>query len=262
VPSAISEPTRTTPRSWTLRPLLWFVTAYTLIIICHETAHAVAALALGVPSTLFNFWVDHDGATTLEQAVIGVAGPTLSLVIGVVCCLAYRRARRTRAALPWLYLAAFGVATFFGNLMSAAFVGDFSNAAMLLGLSPTIRSVASFIGAAFVAGVPFVAGRELARSAPRGVGRGEAILGLIVVPALVGTALIIAINQPTPMGPNFASARAAESVFWLFAVLGAFTVPHPTTAVDGQWRVGVADGAIALAALVAVRVLASGIPLR
>jgi hypothetical protein len=30
-----------------------------LVIITHEGAHALSAVALGFPSTLFNFWVDH-----------------------------------------------------------------------------------------------------------------------------------------------------------------------------------------------------------
>jgi hypothetical protein len=258
---AVSAPTRITPRSWPLRPVLWFATAYTLVIILHETAHAVAALALGIHSTLFNFWVDYDPsqATTIDRAAIGIAGPTVCLVIGVICWSAYRR---TRVAMPWLYLAAFGVTNFFGNLLSAAFLGDFSNAAVLLGLSPAMRYVASVVGAVSVAAMLFVTGRHLAQAGPRGVSRLETVWGLIVLPALAGTALIIAINQPTPMGPNFASARAAESAFWLFGVLGAFTVPQRPTAVDGKWRVGLADGAVAIAALVAVRIMATGILLR
>ena len=42
---------------WVLRLILWFVTSYTMIIIVHETAHAVVAYAFGLNPTLYQFWV-------------------------------------------------------------------------------------------------------------------------------------------------------------------------------------------------------------
>ena len=124
-------------RTWLLRPVIWFPTAYTIMIIVHEGAHAVTAVALGFPSTLFNFWVNHQftGVTLGERAIVGAAGPTVSLILGTVCWAIYRRVKHSTAGLPVLFLAAHGVSNFFGNLMSAAFVGDFSNAAIVLGLS-------------------------------------------------------------------------------------------------------------------------------
>src|SRR5262252_547566 len=109
-----------------LRPLVWSGTAYTLIIIFHEAAHAAAGAALGIPSTLFNFWVDHDfaRATADQRAIVFAAGPTISLVVGLVCWIAYRRVTSLRVGLPLTYLAAGGVGNFFGNLISASFVGD------------------------------------------------------------------------------------------------------------------------------------------
>src|SRR5438094_843540 len=127
-----SEFSRATTSMWLLRPVVWFPTAYTIVIILHEASHAIAAVALGFPSTLFNFWVDHNfaGATAAQRAVVGAAGPTVSLMFGFACWLVYRKVKNSRAGLPFLYLAASGVTNFFGNLMSAAFVGDFSNAAV------------------------------------------------------------------------------------------------------------------------------------
>jgi hypothetical protein len=247
-----------------LRPVLWFATAYTLIIIVHETAHALTAVALGAPSTLFNFWVNHDfsRATPIGRAASGAGGPTFSLLAGVGCGFVYRRVGDSRWALPFLYLAAFGVTNFFGNLMSAAFFGDFSNAAVLLGLSPSIRAAASIAGAVVVAVVLFLTGRELARLAPRHGGRFTAVLGLVVVPALIGTAVVIVINQPTPMGCSFVTARAGEGAFWLFAAIGMYTKRPGAPADGGRWNVRSMDMAIAIVAIVAVRIMATGIPLR
>ena len=135
--------------TWELRPILWFASAYTVSIILHERAHAVAAYALGFPSMLFNFWVNPDltRATMNERAAVGIAGPAFSLCFGTLCWLTYRRVRESAAAMPLAYLSAFGLSIFFGNLMSASFVGDFSDAAMVLDLPRTARHLASFAGA-------------------------------------------------------------------------------------------------------------------
>src|SRR5262245_14146810 len=120
-----------------------------IVIILHEGAHAITAVSMGMPTTLFNCWVDYDssGPSAAQRATSGAAGPVASLVFGLACWLLYWRAKNSRPGLPFLYLASSGIGNFFGNLMSAAFVGDFSNAALVLGLSQTVRYAASLIGA-------------------------------------------------------------------------------------------------------------------
>ena len=246
-----------------LRPSGWLATAYTIIIILHETAHAVTAVALGIPSTLFNFWVNHDfaQATASERAVVFVAGPTVCLLVGAVCWVAYQRGKHSAAGLPLLYLTAFGATNFFGNLMSVAFVGDFSNAAVRLGVPQGARVVIAVAGAVAVAGIVFATGRELRHWAPRHTGRVGGVMGLIVVPSLVGTALVVLINQPTPMGAaSFATARASEGAFWLFAVLG-FLITSQRRADLGSLRVYWMDGVVAVLVLLAVKFMARGIQL-
>jgi len=46
-------------RDWVLRPTVWLSTASMMMTILHEGAHASTAFMLGVPSTLFNYSVDH-----------------------------------------------------------------------------------------------------------------------------------------------------------------------------------------------------------
>ncbi len=249
--------------SWVLRPIMWFATAYTIIIICHEAAHALTAATLGIPSTLFNFWVNHEfaQASAGERAIVGVAGPAASLLIGLACWFIYRRVRKSAAGLPLLYLTAFGVTNFFGNLMSAAFVGDFSNAAVRLGVPQTARIVAAITGAVAVARVFFAVGRELWHWAPRHAGRIGAALGFVVVPSTIGMAVVVMINQPTPMGPSFVTARTGEGLFWLFAVLGVLVAQRRKSAESWPPRVSWMDGALAVGVVVVVRVMAQGIPL-
>ena len=109
--------------AWGLRPIVLFAAAYTIIGIVHEWAHALTAYALKVPSTLFHLYVHLDRAdsTFNERALIGVAGPLVCLGVGLVCWFAYKNAKSSRAELPLLYLAWFGSATFFGNLISSDF---------------------------------------------------------------------------------------------------------------------------------------------
>jgi hypothetical protein len=175
------------------------------VIIVHEGAHAATAVALGFPSTLFNFWVNYQStdATLGERALVGVAGPTVSLALGIVCWAIYRY---WKASVPVWFLAAHGVSSFFGNLMSAAFVGDFSNAAVVLGWPSPLRYTASALGLIGVVVVLFVAGRELRRWLPSS-NRFVSALGLTVAPMLLGTIFIVVVNQPTPMGAAFLPAR-------------------------------------------------------
>ena len=248
---------------WMLRPVVWFATAYMIIIIFHEAAHAITAVMFGFPSTLFNFWVDYRDAdaTASERAIVGIAGPAISLIAGLVCWGMYQRFRNSAMGLPLLYLTAFGMANFFGNLMSVAFFGDFSNAAVVLGLSQVVRVVAAITGAVSVAGIVFLAGRELWQWTPHNIGRIGGMLGLIVMPSLIGTMLIIVINEPTPMGASFASARAVEAAFWLFAVVGLLTTRQSRALDMRPLRLHWADGVVAVFVLLSIRLMARGIAL-
>ena len=246
---------------WMVRPAVWFATAYTIVIIVHEAAHAISAVALGYPSTLFNFWVNHESAqaTISERAIIDVAGPMASLVIGVVCWVVYQRIKNSVASLPLLYVAAFGVTNFFGNLMSAAFIGDFSNAAVKLGVPQSARVATAVAGAVAVAGILFATGRELWHWTPRHAGRVRGLLGVVALPSLVGMAIVVLINQPTPMGPSFVTARVGEGAFWLFAALGLLITQQRRDV--RPLRLYWMDSALAILVLLVVKVMARGIPL-
>jgi hypothetical protein len=245
------------------RRIIWFATAYTIVVIVHEGSHAVTAYALGLEATLYNFWVNIDPtnqATIGQKAAFGVAGPASSLVVGIVAGLAYRRFRWSTAALPLLYLVAHGVSNFSGNLMSAAFIGDFSNVAVWTRLAMGLRYTVSAAGALATAAVLYLAGRELARwTAPQGSRSAVAFAG-VVVPAAIGTALIVVGNQPIPL-PHFAAARIGEAGFWVFAAAGAFMAPMPGARDSARDELRTHDIAIALLVFAVVRMLAFGIRL-
>jgi hypothetical protein len=164
------------------------------------------------------------------------------------------------AAMPLLYLAAIGIGNFFGNLMSAAFIGDFSAVANWLGLPWSARYAVSILGALVLTAVMFATGRELVRWAPPRASRATAALTTVVLPVLIGTIAIILVNQPVPI-PGFALARAGESAFWLFAAVGALTAVPPSAQEQAHLRLRWQDGAIAVLVVAAVRIMALGIPI-
>jgi hypothetical protein len=247
--------------TWFLRIVVWFPTAYTIVIIAHEGAHAVSAVALGFPSTLFNFWVDHEftGATLTQRAIVFAAGPVASLVLGVVAAIGYRVVRRPAASVPLLLLAVNGVSNFFGNLMSAAFIGDFSNAALALGLPMLLRYVIALLGVIGVCVTVFMAGRELRRWTSPGTGRLIAAAGTTIVPMVLGTLFVILINQPTPMGASFANGRWSEGAFWIVGAIGAFFATDRTTYEPAPAKVLSIDVLMLVVTTGVVRLMSTGI---
>lgn len=245
--------------TWMLRPIVLFTAAYTIVGILHEWAHATAAYLLKVPFTVFHWGVNLDRAygTLNQRAVIGVAGPLFTLGLGLLCCWAYRKAQGGRSGLLLLYLTMFGVGTFFGNLMSAAFVGDFSRAALALQLPMPVRYGASIVGALLLCGLSFLIGMELRKWAPAGVGRAKAMLGMVALPAIVGTAVVVLLYLPMPSA--IAVGRLGEASFWIFGVAGILLSRKPPAPGSQELGVGWRDFAILVPAVVVVRVMAGGI---
>lgn len=244
------------------RRVLWYALAYTLVIIVHEGAHAATSRAFGLETILHHFWVDFDDtATASQRAAIGLAGPLSSLIVGLAAWFAYRRTpARSRNTMPLVFFAACGVSNFFGNMMSAAFVGDFANVAKWLAVPMWTRYALSATGAIVTATVLFFAGRLLARWNADDTSRGRTALQTVVLPVLIGTGIIIVINQPNPIA-GFAGARAGEAAFWVFGVAGAFTAARSSTQYGNGLLLHWSDGAVAALVLVIVRIMALGLPL-
>lgn len=244
------------------RPIVWFAAASMMTTILHELVHAGAAFALGVRSTLFNYSANLDltpaQASTHLAALIGVAGPVFCLALGIGCRLALTRAVGLAVELPLLFFTVFGVGTFFGNMMSASFVGDFSAAAAALGLPMGARHALSLTGAVGVAAIHFWAGRRLMGWVPVHTGSVAGAL-TVVLTAAAGTGIMILANAPMPA--SWARVRLAESAFWIFAAAGALMTRREPG--DARANLGLrwADGAVLMLAVLAVRLLRTGIPL-
>lgn len=248
-------------RTWFVRPIVWFAAASMMTTILHELAHASMASALGVPSTLHNYAVDLDltdpNATARRRALIGIAGPVFSLGSGVLAWSVFRRARGSAVELPLLYLSVFGIATFFGNLMSASFVGDFSSAAVALDLPMGLRYAISATGGLAVAAIHFWAGRQLLQWFPSTVGRVIGMLGIVALPVVLGTAIVILVNQP--MSPVWAAARFVEALFWLFAAVAALVTRRQLHNARDRLGIRWIDIVVMLFAVLVVRLMVRGI---
>jgi hypothetical protein len=245
---------------WLLRPLIWYPTAYITVTTLHELTHALAAYRFGIGGTLRSLSVDlqRSHGTLRQRAIIGVAGPAAALVIGIAAWLAYRRLRATAAALPLLYVAVFGVGTFFGNLMSAAFVGDFSNAAVILDLPMWARYAAAATGLAILVLWQFGVGREFRQWIPVSVGAVRGAAGIILLPVVVGTAVIVLLNMR--VSGALVGARIGEAAFWVFSAVGVLLGGSRRPLGAGTpVRVVALDLVLAVIAVLVTWLLASGV---
>lgn len=241
-------------------PVLFFA-AYGANIIPHETSHALTAMALGVPSTLFHFYVDLSPAhgTPADRALIAVVGPLVNLVIGAAFWVARTRVRERPAELPFLYVATFGVSMFLGNLVSIAFVGDFSRFAQLLGFSEPLRYAIALSAVVALCTFTFRVGKELTRWAPPDASRWEAGFRLVAVPVVIGTALVLLAFIPMPR--HFVVGWLAPSMFWIFAAMGVLRASRVSTTCPWGGTILTGDVTFALAVAVVVRILSRGLTL-
>jgi len=156
-----------------------------------------------------------------------------------------------------LYLALFGVGTFFGNLMSAAFVGDFSRAAVATQLPLPARYAATFIGLLLLCALHFIAGWELRRLSPAGSNKLNAMMIMVVVP-VVSASAIVALSfwsMPASLIPG----RLGEASFWLFGAAGISMSRQIPSGSDRTLHAGWTDLAALVVAIIIVRVMAGGI---
>ena len=249
--------------SWVVRPIVWFAAASIVTTILHELAHVVTAWLLGVRATLYNYSGNIDLTPAQTEgplpAIIRIAGPAFCLLFGMLCLAALSRTGGSASGLPLLYLTVYGIATFFGNMMSIAFVGDFSTVAAGLGLPMTARYATALAGALMVAAIHFQAGRRLMRWTPERTDRLTRVAGIVVLPAVLGTVIVMIANWPMPA--SSVSARLVESSFWLFAAAGGWMTGRGD-AVELRTGLGLrwADVAVLVMVVLLVRLMMRGIP--
>jgi hypothetical protein len=261
---APSLPNAPKPSVWgiTCRPTFLFVTAFALSVSPHEAVHAITGYLLGFNSTLFPMWVNPDAASATpgQLATIAAAGPIFSLAVGVICWLLYRqRFQRRSSGLLFLMLAVVGIYSFLGPLAGSAFGGDFNLAFTFLGISKAVRYAGSATGLILLPSFMFFMGKELVRWAPREFSRIKAVACTTIAPWLIGSMLTLLVYWPLP--GFLAGSTITGSVFWLFAVIGAWFGFSDSRHAERATSFTRSDLLIALVALIMVRLLAFGVRL-
>ena len=120
-----------------------------------------------------------------------------------------------------------------------------------------VRYAASVLGSLALCGVSFLIGIELRTWTPVGVSATKAMIGIIALPAILGTAITLLIFLPMPSA--FAFARMGESLFWIAAAVGVMVSrKHPTES-RGKLDLGWPDITLLLAAVLLLRLTVRGI---
>jgi len=149
VTQSTSAPVRVSVRPLLLNNLVAALIASAVMIFLHECAHLVAHLALGHPSVLYSFGVTAlDSPSEADQVVMLLAGPAVSLVMGVAMQLwTPLRRRGDLLHLVWLWFAFVSVQEGIMYLCLTPFgAGDTGMAAQLLGLPVALQFVALAVG--------------------------------------------------------------------------------------------------------------------
>jgi hypothetical protein len=134
-------------RSLLINSTVAFALAALVMILIHEFGHALAAISFGLHPVVRPFSVDYDAATNVQNIIIALAGPLVSLVSGVLI-LAMVRVNRGFWGLFWLWLGLLSVQEFSGYLITAPFggAGDISSALHLLNAPLWVGYVSFVVG--------------------------------------------------------------------------------------------------------------------
>jgi hypothetical protein len=244
------------------RPTLLFVVAFALNASPHEAAHALTSYFLGLNSTLFQMWVDPDvaSATPMQLAVIALAGPIFSLLLGLISWMLYRKTYNDKpAGLFWLMLTMVGIYSFLGPTAGAAIGGDIANAFRFLSISKSVQYAVAAMGSILLPVFMFFIGKELSGWMPPNFGRTKTVLCTTAAPWLIGPFLIVLLYWPLPR--FLVASTFTGSLFWVFAVIGAAVRASRVQGAERNWSLTRFDLVVTAVAVAMVRVLAQGIRL-
>ncbi len=148
---------------------LAFVLAAIVNTTLHELAHAVAGLTQGLVPTLAPFSVSYTPeGTPGQQIVTAAAGPTFSLVMGVLLMVLARRWGKGLVRLFFVWLAFMGVMNFVGYLIIApiAQVGDTGQVLSLAGAPGLVYVAVLVVGVAGQFTLGYLFSWQIKRYAP------------------------------------------------------------------------------------------------
>jgi hypothetical protein len=180
-------------RTLTANATLSYVIAAIVNSLAHESAHAVAALALGLTPTISPFSVETaEQPTDHQQIIVAAAGPVFSLVMGLVLMVVARSWGRGVVRLFWMWLPFMGVMNFVGYCFIAPFAhaGDTGQVLALLRVPGPVFFVVAAVGV----GGQFLLARRFAVEVKRYAVDQPAERRLAYFPWLIGTPILIVLT--------------------------------------------------------------------
>jgi len=236
-----------------------YTAAFLVTTLLHEGGHALASKLLHGQPVLYNTHVESRNEHLPRQAEVAVAlaGPVVSLLQGALVLLWVRREQDAgNGPLFRLYLGLFGVINFFGYLLTGPFVsyGDIGRAEALWQV-PAWATIALAVAGGI--GLHLVVSRTGPWFLRQGPGlarpvRGQLMRALVLVPWLLGSVLITALNWPLPTVLSLIYPPMSSMVLGA-AYGGAMGAPYPVAAAEPpqllpQLQLGWALGGLALVA--------------
>ena len=212
------------------KPTSLFFSALVTNFILHELSHAIAAYLLHIKSSMYQLYVNPDSAhaNLSLNIIIAATGPVFSLCLGLLFWWIYKKQSFSSIKLFSLYGAITGINIFFGNVFATSFAGDFHNVELFINLRQTVSYIISGIGLLALITFMFYIGKQLMLFyLPFKTTKATMILYMIIMPVILGIALLLLTYSPLP--PNSISNRIIESMFWIFAVIGALRFKQKKT---------------------------------
>ena len=243
------------------KPTLLFFSALVTNFILHELSHAIAAYLLHIKSSMYQLYVNPDSAhaSLSQNIIIAATGPVFSLCLGLLFWWVYKKQSFSSIKLFSLYGAITGVNIFFGNVFATSFAGDFHNVELFINLRQTVCYIISGIGLLALITFMFYMGKQLMLFyLPFKTTKATMILYMIVMPVILGIALLLLTYSPLP--PNSIPNRIIESMFWIFAVIGALRFKQEeNTLKTNLSQMNWFDISLTIGVIIVVRIMARGI---
>lgn len=153
----------TMSRSRLLCSALAFALALLVAITLHEAAHAVAALVQGRAPVMYGYAVDDDSVTDTEDVVTALAGPVVSLLLGLAALSLPVRPRSPFWALTLLWGGLVAVQNVAGYLITGPFanIGDIGEVLRVTSAPAVVGWIGFLVGWAITAWLGRTAVRRL-----------------------------------------------------------------------------------------------------
>lgn len=183
-----------------------FIVASVVEMTLHECGHFCVAIFLGYPAVLHHNYVTYGEITKSHNIITALAGPLVSLLIGVVFNIIMNRKRlKGINALVCLYLSIFGYIGFFGYVMIAPFFsyGDTGYALHAIGcpmwgiILLSVLAVTAFYFLSKAWSPHFIA--LMSKGTASGFQqRKKFIYSLVLLPLFIGIVVTTLLNLPSP----------------------------------------------------------------